>query len=249
MPRRIDKGFTRSGRGAIWDIDNNGATGATGSPGGATGATGPAGSPGGATGATGAGGASGATGATGAGATGATGAAGATGAGGGGVTPAYGVAYGASSAAIGADSAVVFDLGATPYPNQGFTSVPVPGGTAFVVATTGDYEFDFYVVGNNPAFATVPLVFAVFINGASTAGTTGNPTGTEFVGELNPDPALPATRETVIGHGILHLVAGQSVTLHNRTNTVTDVVTVFNPAAAGSDAGSYNRMFALNRVG
>jgi hypothetical protein len=233
MPRRIDKGFTRSGRGAIWDpIDSGGASGAVG----ATGATG---SPGGATGATGSPG----------GATGATGSQGATGAAGGGVAPAYGVAYGASAAAIGADSAVVFDLGASPYPNQGFTSVPAPGGTAFVVATTGDYEFDFYVVGNNPAFATVPLVFAVFINGASTAGTTGNPTGTEFVGELNPDPALPATRETVIGHGILHLVAGQSVTLHNRTNTVTDVVTVFNPAAVGSDAGSYNRMFSLNRVG
>lgn len=82
----------------------------------------------------------------------------ATGATGSGVTPAYGAAYGASSTVIGADSDVVFDLGATPYPNSGFTSVPAPGGSAFVVATTGDYEFDFYVTGTHSAMATTPLV-------------------------------------------------------------------------------------------
>jgi hypothetical protein len=226
--------------------------------GGATGATGPGGGPVGATGATGAGG-GGATGATGAAATGATGAIGATGAtgaggstgatgsgatgatgaaGGGGVTPAYGVAYGASSTVIGADSAVVFDLGATPFPNSGFTSVPAPAGTAFVVATTGDYEFDFYVTGTHAAMATVPLVFEVYVNGASVARNF------QFIGASNP-----TTQQTVVGHGIIHLTAGQSVTLHNRTNTVTDAVTVTNPAEAGSDAGSCNRMFALNRIG
>jgi len=205
-------------------------------PGGAGGAGG------GGTGTTGATGSSGATGAG--GTTGTTGTTGATGAAGGGPTPAYGVAYGASATVLGADAAVTFDLGASPYPNAGFTSVPAPGGSAFVVAATGDYEFDFYVTGTHAAMATVPLVMAVFINGAATTGTTGNPTGTEFVGALNP-----TLQQTVVGHGILHLVAGQSVTLHNRTNTVTDTVTVTNPAATGADAGSYNRMFSLNRIG
>jgi hypothetical protein len=203
-----------------------GATGATGA-GGASGATGATGSPGGATGATGSGGA-----------TGATGSAGATGAAGGGVTPAFGVAYGASSTVIGADSAVTFDLGATPFPNSGFTSVPAPGGSAFVVATTGAYEFDFYVTGTHAAQSTVPLVFEIYVNGASVARNY------QFIGALNP-----TLQQSVVGHGIIQLTAGQSVTLHNRTNTVTDTVTVTNPAAAGSDAGSCNRMFALARVG
>jgi hypothetical protein len=204
-----------------------GATGATGPAGSPGGATGPTGSPGGATGATGASGSPG----------GATGASGATGPAGGGPTPAFGVAYGANSTTIGADSAVVFDLGATPFPNSGFTSVPAPGGSAFVVATTGDYEFDFYVTGTHSAEATVPLVFEVYVNGASVARNY------QFIGALNP-----TIQQSVIGHGIIHLTAGDSVTLHNRTNTVTDAITVTNPAAAGSDAGSCNRMFALARV-
>jgi len=180
---------------------------------------------------------SGATGPT--GPSGATGPAGATGAGGGGgVTPAYGVAYGASSTSIGADADVVFDLGGTPYPNAGFSSVPAPAGTAFVVATTGDYEFDFYVTGTHAAQATTPLVFELYVNGASVARTY------QFVGALNP-----TIQQTVRGHGIIHLAAGASVTLHNRTNTVTDTVTVTNPAATGADAGSCNRSLMLSRVG
>lgn len=193
-----------------------------------TGPTGPSGGP------TGPGGV---TGPTGSGST-VTGPTGASGGGGGGVTPAYGVAYGASSTVIGADSAVTFDLGATPYPNSGFTSVPSPAGSAFVVATTGDYEFNFYVNGTHSAEATVPLVFEVYVNGASVARNY------QFAGALNP-----TLQQTVVGHGIIHLTSGQSVTLHNRTNTVTDTVTVTNPVDTGSDAGSCNRMFALNRVG
>jgi hypothetical protein len=211
-----------------------GATGPTGPSGGPTGPTGPTGPSGGPTGATGPTGPSGGP----TGPTGSTGATGATGTAGGGVTPAYGVAYGASSTVIGANLDVVFDLGATPYPNTGFTSVPAPGGSAFVVATTGDYEFDFYVTGTHPAQATVPLVFAIYVNGA--AATLPQ----EFIGASNP-----TLQQTVVGHGIIHLTAGQSITLRNRTNTVTDAVTVTNPAAAGADAGSFNRSFALNRIG
>jgi hypothetical protein len=189
---------------------------------------------GGATGATGAGGASGSPGAG-----GATGPVGATGAsGGGGITPAFGVAYGTDSTVIGLDAAVVFNLGATPFPNSGFTSVPGPAGTTFVVATTGAYEFHFYVTGTHAAMGTVPLVFEIYVNGASFARNY------QFIGALNP-----TLQQTVVGHGLIQLTAGSSITLHNRTNTVTDTVTVTNPAAAGSDAGSCNRMFSLVRVG
>lgn len=219
-----------------------GSTGPTGPTNGPTGNTGPTGTTGptGNTGPTGASGVTGSTGPTGpTGSTGSTGAGGATGpAGGGGVTPAFGVAYGASSTVIGADSAVTFDLGATPYPNTGFTSVPSPGGSAFVVATSGDYEFDFYVNGTHPAETTVPLVFELYVNGSTVSRNY------QFTGALNP-----TLQQTVVGHGIIALTAGQSVTLHNRTNTVNDAVTVTNPVATGSDAGSCNRMFALNRIG
>lgn len=204
----------------------------------------PAELPGGAGAGGGSGGGAGTTGATGAagtgttGATGAGGTTGATGAGGGGVAPAYGVARGASATTITLDSDVVFDLGGTPYPNTGFTSVPAPGGTAFVVAATGDYEYDFYVTGTHAAMGTTPLGFEVYVNGASVSRDY------QQVGPLNP-----TSQQAVVGHGIIHLTAGQSVTLHNRTNTTTDGVVVTNPAAVGADAGSCNRMFSLTRVG
>jgi hypothetical protein len=185
-------------------------------------------------------GATGSTGATGVGATGATGspgatgAVGATGAGGGGGSVAYGVAYGASSTSIGADADVVFDLGATPYPNSGFTTVPSPGGSAFVVGITGDYEYNFYVTGTHAADATVPLVFEIYVNGASVARNY------QSIGALNP-----TLQQSIVGQGIIHLSATDVVTLHNRTNTVTDAITVTNPAAGGSDAGSCNRSLSL----
>jgi len=195
---------------------------------GATGPTGPTGPSGGPTGPTGPGGSTGPNGVT-----GVTGATGATGPGG--TLSAFGMAVGQSDAVIGADSAVVFDLGATPFPNAGFTSVPAPGGTTFVVAATGTYEFDFFVAGTHAAQATTPLVFAIYRNGA-TAGQAF-----EFRGALNP-----TIFQTVVGHGILTLTAGDAITLHNRTNTVTDAVTVTS-APSGVDA-STNRMLSLVRI-
>ena len=171
------------------------------------------------------------------GASGPSGSTGSTGPAGDGITPAYGVAYGSDSTVIGADGDVVFNLGGTPYPNSGL-GAPIPGGNSFLVQTTGDYEFDFYVAGTHPAMATIPLVFAIFVNGAAAALPQ------EFVGATNP-----TLQQTVVGHGLIHLTAGDSVSLRNRTNTVTDTVTVTNPAAAGSDAGSFNRMLSLNRIG
>src|SRR5665648_210389 len=129
---------------------------------------------------------------------------------------AYGYAVGQSDTVIGANSDVDFDLGAIPFQNSGFTSVPSPGGTSFVIATTGVYTFDFYVSGL-PA-SKVPLLFAIYINGAIAPGN-----GFEF----RSDTTATATDNlTVIGHGIILLSSGNVITLHNRTNTVTDSVTV-----------------------
>jgi hypothetical protein len=104
-----------------------------------------------------------------------------------------------------------------------------------VVATTGDYEFDFYVAGDPSTL--VALVFAIFIGGVS-AGPNY-----EFVGANSPPQPL-----TCIGHGIIHLTALDNVTLRNRTGGGLDTVDVTNPAAGGADADSSNRMFSLHRV-
>jgi hypothetical protein len=188
-----------------------------GGGGGATGATGPAG---------------------GGGATGATGAAGATGAGGGAL--AFGYAVGQSDAVIGANSDVVFDLGATPFPNVGFTSVPAPAGTTFVVAATGDYEFNFYVAGAHASAATTSLEFALWRNGA-VAAVGGN--AFEF---RSNQQAGAGDIQVVRGQGIIHLTAGDAITLHNRTNTVTDAVTVTS-IPPGGEAGP-NRTLSLKQL-
>lgn len=221
-------------------IGTTGATGAAGS----TGVTGAQGIQGviGTTGTTGTQGIQGATGAQ-----GIQGIQGATGAAGSGLS-AYGYAVGQSDTVIGADANVVFDLGATPFPNTGFTSVPTAGGTdagnanAFIVATTGAYEFDFYVAGNHASGATVPLEFALWRNGA-VASVGGN--AFEF---RSNQQATWATGDiqVVIGHGIIQLTAGDVIQLHNRTNTVTDTVTVTS-VPTGGDA-SPNRTLTLKRI-
>ena len=198
-----------------------GPTGPTGAPGTAT-KTGPAGPFGstGPTGPTGPPGTSSNTGPTGS------------------VTGAYGYAAGQSDTVILQDGTVTFDLGATPFPNAGFASVPVPGGSAFVVATAGVYEFVFFVAGTHSSQATTPLCFAIYIG-----GTVANVGGTpfEFRGTLNPTLA-----QTCNGRGILNLAMGDIVTLHNRTNTVTDPVVVAS-APVGVDA-SPNRTLSLKRL-
>jgi hypothetical protein len=193
---------------------------------GATGPTGPTGPSGGPTGPTGPGGSTGPNGVT--GVTGATGPSI-------GAFSVYGMAIGQSGVDIGADSAVSFDLGATPFPNAGFTSVPAPAGTDFVIATPGVYEFDFFVTGTHTNQATTPLVFAIYKNGV-TAGQAF-----EYRGALNP-----TIFQTVVGHGILTLASGDVITLHNRTNTTVDAVTVTS-APTGVDA-STNRMLSLKRI-
>lgn len=257
------------GNGGIGPIGATGFTGYTGATGytgytgagnftGYTGYTGPAGATGstGYTGYTGPAGAASATGATGytgytgytgpaggsgsTGATGYTGYTGYTGSSGAGSLSAYGYAVGQSDAVILANSDVVFDLGATVFPNNGFTSVPAPAGTAFVVASDGTYEFDFFVNGTHPAAATTPLQFALWVNGAIANGGLG----VEFSSEID---GIATTVQAVRGQGIISLSTGDVVTLHNRTNTVTDAVTVTS-IGGGVGAARVNRSLSLKRL-
>jgi hypothetical protein len=120
----------------------------------------------------------------------------------------------------------------------GFTSVPAPTGTSFVVGITGDYVYDFYVSGLPST--NVPLEFAIYVNGA--IADVGGPSN-EFRSNTT---ASASDNLTVIGHGIIHLSATPTpdvVTLHNRTNTVTDTVTVTS-VPLGGEAGP-NRTLAL----
>jgi len=149
---------------------------------------------------------------------------------------AYGHAVGQSDNVIGADALVGYDLGATVFPNAGFTSVPAPGGgTSFVVATSGAYEYDFYIAGL-PA-SNVPLEFVLQI-GAVMQGPAH---------EFRSETTATATDVLVCrGQGIIQLTAGDSVAVRNRTNTVTDTVTQAS-VPLGGEAGA-NRTFTLKKL-
>src|ERR1035437_10212637 len=106
--------------------------------------------------------------------------------------------------------------------------------------TIGDYEFEFYVVSTtHAAFATTPLVFAIYRNG-SIATVAGN--AFEFRGTFTTTDA----NQSVRGQGIIALTAGDVITLHNRTNTVTDTVTVAT-TQTGVEA-SPNRTLSLKKL-
>lgn len=129
-----------------------------------------------------------------------------------------------------------FDLGATVFPNAGFTSVPAPGGTTFVVATAGAYEYDFYVAGLPST--NVPLEFVIAVNGVIQ--------GPQH--EFRSDFDSTGTDQRVIrGQGIILLAAADAVTLRNRTNIVTDTVTVTSVPQGAGEAGA-NRTLTLKKL-
>jgi hypothetical protein len=161
-------------------------------------------------------------------------------AGGSGGLNAFGYAAGQNDTVIGANADVVFDLGATPFPNSGFTSVPAPGGTTFVIASSGIYEFNFYVAGTHASGATTSLEFALWRNGA-VASVGGN----AFEFRSNQQGGAGDV-QVCRGQGIILLTAADTITLHNRTNTVTDAVTVTS-IPPGGEAGP-NRTLCLKKL-
>lgn len=142
--------------------------------------------------------------------TGPTGSTGPTGPGSG--DPVYGYAVADANQTIPPNTDVTFNLGGIP-PNVGLTP-PAPGGTAFVVLTAGDYEYNFYVAGFDAPFGTMnPLVFTIFLNGVSA--------GVPHTFRSNQQ-ASAADSKVCRGQGILSIAAGTSVTLRNTNeDTVT----------------------------
>lgn len=198
----------------------NGPTGATGS----TGPTGPTG-PAGATGA----GTTGPTGNT--GPTGATGAAGATGPTGPAATNIYASAVGSTGLTIGfgvGTRDVPFD---TIGPSNGITP-PAPNGTTFTILTGGVYAFWYQVRGlpetTNPP---TPLQFLLIRN------ATTDILATEFAADTQVTSVLgsnPTPTWTVNGAGLCNLLAGDQITLSNRTGVgASEIVTTLDISDPG----------------
>lgn len=187
-----------------------------------TGPTGPASSSDGFTGPTGATGPGGFTGATGPSGEGSQGLA------------AYGYAAGILEYEFGQGIDVQFDQGGLVFPNLGLMP-PAPNGTAFTILTTGDYEYEFYFSGQtNTGNASVDL--GIFVKGVSA--------GTAHTFRSNFDSPGSANDELVCrGEGIIHLVAGDLVTLH----FVAPAKGIAPATAVGGDATA-NRTLSLKKL-
>lgn len=155
---------------------------------------------------------------------------------------AFGRAVGTNDTVIPADGTVIFNINSYTLPNTGFGvigNLPNASGE-FTIVTAGTYEYDFLVAGEHPSAATTSLEFAIYVNGAVAA--VGGP-----VNEFRSNQQAAATDIQVVnGHGWLNLLAGDIVTLHNRTNLVTDAVTVTS-IPPGGEAG-VNRTMTLKKI-
>ena len=148
---------------------------------------------------------------------------------------AYGYAAGTASAMIVEDTDVVFDQGSVVAVS---ITGPAPGGTSFVIETAGDYEYIFYVAGTPQNAATTSMQFAIFVNGVSQGVVH------EFRASLG---ASMSDVQLIRGEGILSLLAGDVVTLHNRTGSGTLSVAVTS-TAPGTGEVSTNRTLSLKKL-
>jgi hypothetical protein len=142
-----------------------------------------------------------------------------SGTGGGSQSLAYGYAVGTGDITIGADTDVVFSLGASIHPNSGFTSVPSAGGTAFVIKTTGVYEFFFSILGITSLYngKRPPSIFSLYVNGVSS-------------GASYTYLSVNSDSETICdGHGIISLVAGDSISVHNVSINIDNIFVSVSP--------------------
>lgn len=195
---------------------------------GATGPTGPTGSSSGSTGFTGP------TGAT--GGFGSTGPTGPSGEGSQGLV-AYGYAAGINTTDFTQGIDVQFDQGGLVFPNAGLTP-PAPNGTAFTILTTGDYEYDFYFCGHVQAnVGNTSVDLGIFVNGVS-AGTAHT-----FRSNFNLTGASADDELVCRGEGIIHLVAGDLVTIR----VVSPAKGTASSNARGGDATA-NRTLSLKKL-
>ena len=151
-------------------------------------------------------------------------------------TLAYGYAVGQDTTTGLAGGYIDFDL-VTVVNNAGFTSVPGAGGTTFVIATAGVYEYSFYVAADDAAATTVALELAITVNGGPPA-----PANT-FRSGLGGADAYPMV---CIGSGLITLAAADTVSLQNITNASITPIN-FTNAPAGGVAGA-NRTLMLKLI-
>lgn len=151
-------------------------------------------------------------------------------------TPAYGYAAGTDTSTIAGGAFIPFSVGATTFPNIGFTSVPAAAGTSFVVASTGVYEFNFYVAANDAAGTTLIIEVGLDVGGTVSAGYS-------FRSAL----ATSANAEMVcVGNGLISLTATNVVSLKNITNASATAIT-FTSMTSGSTTIE-NRSLTLRRI-
>jgi hypothetical protein len=115
----------------------------------------------------------------------------------------YGYAVGTDDADIDSGTDVTFDQGALVFRN---IVAPAPGGTSFTILEDGDYEYNFYAVGQHNAASTTSMLLGISLNGVAPA--TANSFRSNQ-GDNDND------RQVVRGEGIITLLAGTVVTLRN----------------------------------
>jgi hypothetical protein len=136
---------------------------------------------------------------------------------------AYGYTVGQSTITVAAGALFTFDLG-TVVSNAGFTSVPAPAGSSYVIATAGVYEYSFYVAAEDGAGTTQALEIALVVNAA--AGVAEN--------IFRSGLAANATDPMVcVGRGLIALAAADVVSLQNITNSSTTPLSLTNVPAGG----------------
>ena len=150
---------------------------------------------------------------------------------------AYGYAVGQNLSGTPAGLLVDFDLG-TVVNNTGFTSVPLPLGTTFVIATAGVYEYNFYIAASNAAATTLPVEIGLVVNGA---GAVAPNIFRSALGGADVDPMV------CIGSGLVTLAAADTVTLQNLTDGGGTDITYTQLASPGSVAGA-NRTLSLKLI-
>jgi hypothetical protein len=151
---------------------------------------------------------------------------------------AYGYAVGISTLTIGTNADVIFDQGGAAFPNVGITP-PAPAGTSFTILSSGDYEYDLYVAGTHEQAATTSMEFALFVNGFL-QGVAHEFRSNQGNGALDI--------QVVRGQGIISLVAGDVVTLRNRTGAGDGFYTVDVTSASSKGEPSANRTLSLKKL-
>lgn len=137
---------------------------------------------------------------------------------------AYGYAVGDDTSTINTNTDVIFNLGTIL--STGFAQTPSISTTAFKIATTGIYEFDFYVVGKQlTSYNSLPLQFALYVN--------NSPVADAYNFRSNCSLSTEETR-VCIGHGIISLQTNDLVTLRNITGNLTDIAVIKASATTGT---------------